>query len=120
MIKNNVQIIGFLGADPEIFNGEKSKVARFSMAVNNSYKNQDGEIVENTDWFDIVAFGNIVELLTKYLVKGSKVLVNGKLSNNVFVKEDGTKTVKIQIVLSEFLLINGGNPQEIEVITEEN
>lgn len=108
-LKNKVQLIGNLGNDPEIVDLETGKkLAKFSLAVNESYKNSDGEKVESTNWFNIVAWGKSAEIVEKILVKGSEVVIDGKLSSRSYEDKDGQKKYVTEIVLNEFLLLGGG------------
>ena len=78
-LKNRVQLIGNLGNDPEIVNLDGgSKLAKFSIATSESYKNAQGEKVEETQWHNIVAWGKTAEIVENYLAKGKQVAVDGK------------------------------------------
>ena len=75
-IKNKVQLIGHLGADPEIKNfKEDKKLANMRLAVNDRYKNANGEWVEETQWFNLVAWAKLANYAEKYLLKGIEVAV---------------------------------------------
>ena len=90
-LRNHVQLIGRLGADPEIkqFDSGKKK-ASFSMATNDSYKNAEGEKVEETQWHNVVAWGKKADLIEQYLTKGSEVAVSGRLTYRDY-ESDGQK-----------------------------
>lgn len=105
-LRNKVQLIGNLGTDPEIRETEAGKkMAKFSVATNEVYRNAKGEKVTETQWHNIVAWGKIAELAEKYLVKGSEVAVEGKLMNNNFVGKDGVKKYFTQVQIHELLLM---------------
>lgn len=73
-LRNKVQLIGNVGNEPEITNLESGKkVAKFSIATNESYKDSKGEKVTNTQWHNIVAWGKIAEIVEKYVGKGKVV-----------------------------------------------
>jgi single-strand DNA-binding protein len=103
-MRNHVQLIGHLGADPEIkeFN-EGKKLARISMATNESYRKQSGERVNDTQWHNVVAWGPQAEFLEKHVQKGQGLVVNGKLSSRSYEK-DGEKRYSTEIVANEFFL----------------
>lgn len=108
-LKNNVQLIGNLGNNPEITNlSNGKKVGKFSIAVNEVYKNQDGEKVVNTSWFNLIAWGKTAELVEQLLVKGSEVAISGKLSTSSYEDKDGNKKYITEIIVNEFLLLSGG------------
>lgn len=113
-LKNSVQLVGNLGNNPEMTTLESGKkLAKFSIAVNESYKNQEGEKVTNTNWFSIQAWGKSAELVEKLLIKGSEVAINGKLSTRSYQDKDGNQRFVTDIVLNEFLLLGGGAPKEM-------
>ena len=105
-LKNKVQLIGNLGADPEIktLDGGK-KMARFNMATNESYNNSKGEKVTETQWHQVVAWGKVAELTEKYLFKGSEVAIEGKLVNRVYNNKEGEKKYITEVQLNEMLLL---------------
>ena len=91
-LKNKVQLIGNLGQDPEIMNMENgTKLAKFSIATSDSYKNAKGEKVEDTQWHNIVAWGKTADIVENYLVKGKQVAVEGKLTHRSYETKDGEK-----------------------------
>lgn len=109
-LKNKVQLIGNLGNAPEIKNTEKGrKLARFSIATNETYYNNKGEKVVETQWHNLVAWGKVAEVVEKYLKKGSEVAIEGKLMNNNFTDKEGNKRYAIEIHVNELLLI-GNKP----------
>ena len=91
---NKTILMGRLTRDAEIF-GQKSKVARFTLAVDRSF----GE--DETDFFNCVSFGKQAEFVEKYLKKGIKVLVTGSLQTNSYEDKNGNKVNSIQIVTSD-------------------
>lgn len=105
-LKNKVQLIGNLGNAPEIKNTEKGrKLAKFSIATNETYYNAKGEKVVETQWHNVVAWGKIADVVEKYLTKGMEVAIEGKLMNNNYTDKDGIKRFITQIQVNEFLLI---------------
>ncbi|RLD26272.1 MAG: single-stranded DNA-binding protein [Bacteroidetes bacterium] len=99
---NKVQLIGNLGKDPEIKEFENgNKVANFSIATSESYKNKSGERVTNTEWHNVTVFGNLVDIIEKYVKKGSKIYIEGKLKTRSWEK-DGEKKYITEIVLEQF------------------
>lgn len=107
-LKNRVQLIGNLGAAPEvktITNGRK--MARFSMATNESYLDSKGEKKEETQWHLVVAWGKVAEIAEKFLDKGSEVAIEGKLVNRSYTDKDGAKKYITEVELNELLLLGG-------------
>ena len=105
-IKNKVQLIGHLGADPEIKNlKEDNKLANMRLAVNDRYKNAKGEWVEETQWFNLVAWSKLATYAEKYLLKGIEVAVEGRLLTKSYTDKNAVKRVATDIVVSEILIL---------------
>lgn len=106
-LKNNVSLIGYIGRDPEITNFEnENKLARFSIATNESYKNKTGDWVENTTWHTIVAWGKLAERCEKQVKKGTKIILQGKLTQDSYETKEGEKRYKTEVNMREFMLMN--------------
>ena len=105
-IKNRVQLIGNVGNDPEIKNLEGGKkLANLTIATNDSYKNDKGEKVEQTEWHKVVAWGKTAEIIEKYVTKGHQVAIEGKLSHRSYEDKNGEKRYVTEIVVSELLML---------------
>ena len=105
-LRNKVQLIGNLGNDPEIVTLEKgSKLAKFSIATNETYKNAKGEKVTETQWHNVVAWGKTAELVENYLTKGKEVAIEGKLTNRSYETKEGEKRYVTEVKCNEILLI---------------
>ncbi|MFN8300783.1 MAG: single-stranded DNA-binding protein [Chitinophagales bacterium] len=110
-LRNSVRLIGNLGAAPEIKTvGNDKKMAKFSMATNETYRNDKGEMVKETYWHNVVAWGKTAELAEKFLQKGSEVAIEGKLTSRTFTDKEGNKRYFTEVLLSE-LLVFGMKPQ---------
>jgi single-strand DNA-binding protein len=107
-LRNKVQLIGNLGNAPEIRNTESGKkLARFSVATNESYRNAQGEKVTETQWHNLVAWGKVAEIVEKYLNKGSEVVIEGKLINRSYTDKEGNKKYVTEVEVSELLMLGG-------------
>jgi len=105
-LKNRVQLIGNLGNDPEILNLDSgSKLARFSIATSDSYKNTKGEKVEETQWHHIVAWGKTAEIAENFLTKGKQVAVDGKLVHRSYETKEGEKRYITEVKCNELLML---------------
>lgn len=117
---NKVMLYGNLTSDPEV---KPTKTGRnlvaFSLAVNRDWKNKNGEVVSETDFHRIVAFGKLGEIVATYLKKGRPVLVCGRLNNRSYVNEEGAKRYITEIVLDDFNFLSRGRAQKEEKKTEE-
>lgn len=106
-LRNSVRLTGFLGSAPEVKSfSETKKVAKLNLATNDSYKNEKGEKVEETQWHNLVAWNAQATIAEKYLQKGSEVAIEGKLSNRSYVNKDGVKCYVTEVIVSEILLLN--------------
>ncbi|AWX44862.1 Single-stranded DNA-binding protein [Flagellimonas maritima] len=105
-LRNKVQLIGNLGNDPEIVLLENgSKLAKFSIATNESYKNSEGEKVTDTQWHNIVAWGKTAEIVENYLMKGKEVAIEGKLVTRSYETKEGEKRYITEIKCNELLML---------------
>ncbi|HLO38873.1 MAG TPA: single-stranded DNA-binding protein [Lacibacter sp.] len=99
-------MIGNLGQNPEIktLDGGK-KLAKFSIATSEAYRNANGEKVTETQWHNLVAFGKLAEIIEKYITKGSEVAVEGKLTYRTYNDKDGVKKYFTEIQVNELLML---------------
>ena len=105
-LRNKVQLIGNLGMNPEIktVDGGK-KLAKMSIATNESYKNAKGEMVKETQWHNLIAWGKTADIIEKYLEKGSEVAIEGKLINRNYTDKDGAKRYITEIQVNELVML---------------
>jgi single-strand DNA-binding protein len=105
-LRNKVQLIGNLGNSPEIITLDSGKkLAKISIATNETYKNAQGEKVTDTQWHNVVAWNKTAEIIEKYLEKGSEVAIEGKLTSRSYEDKDGTKKYITEIVCNELLML---------------
>lgn len=89
---NQVELIGRLGRDPEMrYTPSGKSTTRFSIAVDNSYKNADGTKVESTDWFNVECWDRLAEIVNEYISKGRLVFVQGRLKIDEYESEGQKK-----------------------------
>ena len=109
-LRNKVQLIGNLGTNPEVITLESGKkLAKFSLATNESYKNAKGEKVTETQWHNIVAWNKTADIIEKYVEKGTEVAVNGKLTSRSYETKEGEKRYITEVICNELLML--GNKQ---------
>jgi single-strand DNA-binding protein len=104
---NKVQLIGRLGKDPEIrtFEGN-NKIANFTLATNERYKDKTGNMIDVTDWHNVVVrFTKQAEIAEKYLKKGMLVYIEGKLKNRSWDDKDGNKKYITEVVVDSFNML---------------
>lgn len=104
---NQVILMGNLTRDPEVrATPSGQSVTSFGLALNRSYKGQDGNWVEATDFVDITAWGPLGERVAQYVTKGRPVLVSGRLQSRSW-EQDGQKRSKVEVVAQDVTFIGG-------------
>ena len=107
-LRNKVQLIGNLGNQPEVITLESGKkLAKFTMATNESYKNEKGEKITDTQWHNIIAWGNTAQIIEQYVNKGEEIAIEGKLTSRSYDDKDGNKRYITEIVVNELLMLGG-------------
>ncbi|MBA4311224.1 MAG: single-stranded DNA-binding protein [Chlorobiaceae bacterium] len=116
---NKVMLIGHLGKDPEVsYTASGVAVGKFSIATNESWKDQDGNLQERTEWHNIVAWRKLAEICGQYLKKGSKVYLEGRLQTRSWDdKNTGVKRYTTEIVADNLIMLDtrGANSVEPDV-----
>ena len=125
-LRNSVRLYGNVGQEPEIKTFDNgNKLARFSLATTEKFKDNKGEMTEETTWHNLVVWGKQADIVEKYVKKGEKLIVEGRLTNRSYDAKDGSKRYITEIVVSEFLLasspkakqnVEGSNVAEEEVL----
>lgn len=105
-MKNKVQLIGYVGQEPEVKTfGEGKKVANITLATNDYYTNAKGEKVEDTQWHKVKAWGKVADIIEKYVTKGKEICIEGKLTYSDYLDKDGFKRYVTEIVANDILLL---------------
>lgn len=103
---NKIMLIGNLGRDPEFqLTGEGTAVAKFSLAVNRTFS-MKGEKKEETEWFNIVTWNKLAEICEKYLHKGSKIYIEGRLSQRKYTDRDGVQRTSVEVIASDMKMLD--------------
>jgi single-strand DNA-binding protein len=109
-LKNNVRLLGNLGMDPDVKNLENNrKVAKFSLATSESYKNDKGDRVTDTQWHNLVLWGVQAKMAEDYLRKGDEVVIEGRLTNRNYIDKEGNKKYFCEVVVNEFFKLSKKN-----------
>jgi single-strand DNA-binding protein len=106
---NKVMLIGNLGKDPELrYTGSGVAVATFSLATNESWKDQDGNLQERTEWHNIVAWRKLAEICGEWLKKGKKIYIEGRIQTRSYDdKNTGAKKYITEIVADSMIMLDG-------------
>jgi single-strand DNA-binding protein len=106
-LRNSVRLVGNLGIDPEMRTFDNNrKLARLSLAISESYKNDKGEKVTDTQWHNLVFWNAQANLAEEYLKKGDQVAIEGRLSSRSYTDKEGIKRYMTEIVVNDFLKMN--------------
>jgi single-strand DNA-binding protein len=105
---NKVILVGNLGKDPELsYLPSGQSVAKFSLATSRSYKDKSGELKEETEWHNIVAWGKLGEICAQYLTKGRQAYIEGRIQSRTWEGKDGQKRTSVDIVASDVQMLGG-------------
>ena len=112
MSMNKITIIGNLGRDPEMrYMQSGDAVTNFSVATNRRYRTRDGQQRDETEWFNVSAWGRLAEITNQYLSRGSQVYVEGRLSSRMYQSQNGETRVSLDVFATEVQFLSGaGDP----------
>jgi single-strand DNA-binding protein len=117
---NKVMIIGKLGRNPEMrYTPSGKAVTSFSVATNRSWVNADGQRCEDTEWFNVVAWGNLAEICKQHLTKGQQVYVEGRLQTRGWEDQSGKKHYRTELVANEMIMLRERKSAEASQQTQE-
>ena len=112
MSLNKVMLIGNVGKDPEVRyldgnnpNSGSTKVATFTLATTERYRDRNGELRENTEWHNIVAWRNSADIAEKYIHKGSQIFIEGKLRTRSWTDQTGVKKFTTEVTVDNLQLL---------------
>lgn len=112
---NKVILVGNLGRDPELsYLPSGQSVAKFTMATSRSYKDKNGELKEETEWHNIVAWGKLGEICAQYLSKGRLAYVEGRIQSREYEDREGKKRRWFDIVADNVVLLGGRGEEKGE------
>jgi single-strand DNA-binding protein len=103
---NKVMLIGNLGRDPEMrYTPSGKPVTSFSMASSRSWISSDGERKEETEWFNVVAWGNLAEICNQHLTRGQQVYIEGRLQTRSWEDANGQRHFRTEVVANEMIIL---------------
>ena len=104
---NKIMLIGNLGRDPELqVTSDGTPVTKFSLAVNRYTKSSNGERKEETEWFNIVAWRQLAEICERYLHKGSKVYIEGRLQQRKYTDREGVQRTAVDVIANDMKMLD--------------
>jgi single-strand DNA-binding protein len=103
---NKIMLIGNLGRDPELnVTSDGTPVTKFSLAVSRNYTTSSGEKREETEWFNIVAWRQLAERCERYLHKGSKVYIEGRLTQRKYTDREGVQRTSVEVIANDMQML---------------
>ena len=106
---NKMTLIGNVGTDPEMrYTPNGNPVTSFTVATNRRYTTAEGEQREETEWFNVSAWGKLGETCNQYLTKGQQVYIEGRMSSRTYEGRDGTTRVSIDVTLNDVQFLGRG------------
>ena len=109
MSLNKILLIGHVGKQVEVRTVGDSKVASFTLATTEKYRDRNGEVKENTEWHNIVIWGKLADVAEKYVQKGNQLYIEGKLKTEKYTANDGTDRYTTKVYALSMQLL-GGKP----------
>jgi len=110
---NKVILVGNLGRDPEVRTLENgAKVANFTLATSESYKNKEGQKVTQTEWHNIVLWRGLADIAERFLRKGNQVYIEGKIRTRAWDDKDGVKRYTTEILGDNLTMLGGRRDAE--------
>jgi single-strand DNA-binding protein len=103
---NKVMLIGNLGRDPEMrYTPSGKPVTSFSLASSRSWVSSDGDRREETEWFNVVAWGNLAEICNQHLARGQQVYIEGRLQTRSWEDSNGQRHFRTEVVANEMIIL---------------
>lgn len=119
MSVNKVILVGNVGRDPEVRyldgnaqNGQNTKVATFTLATSERYRDRSGELRENTEWHNIVAWRQSADVAEKFIRKGTQLYIEGHLRTRSYTDQTGSKKFTTEIVVDNLQLLGRRENQD--------
>jgi single-strand DNA-binding protein len=104
---NQILLIGNVGQDPEMrYTPSGAAVTDFRLAVNYRRNRQDGDVQDETEWFTVTAWNRLAETVNQYVVKGSKVFVDGRFQSRQYVGSDGQTRTSNEVIANRVLFLD--------------
>lgn len=121
---NKVMIIGNVGRDPEMrYTQNGTAITSFSVASGRRWTTPEGEQREETEWFNVVTWNKLAETASRYVTKGSRVYIEGRLQTRSWEGPDGQKRYRTEVIAQNMILLDGrqkapGFPEEMAIADE--
>ena len=104
---NKVQLLGNIGKDPEVRETKSGKVVNLVLATSERYTDKSGQKQENTEWHNLVVFGKLADVVTKYVKKGDKLYVEGSITTRKWEDKEGNTRYNTDIKVRDLTMLGG-------------
>ena len=104
---NKVQLLGNVGKDPEVRETKSGKVVNLVLATSERYTDKSGQKQENTEWHNLVVFGKLADVVTKYVKKGDKLYVEGSITTRKWEDKEGNTRYNTDIKVRDLTMLGG-------------
>ena len=105
---NKVQLLGNIGKDPEVRETKSGKVVNLVLATSERYTDKSGQKQENTEWHNLVVFGKLADVVTKYVKKGDRLYVEGSITTRKWEDKEGNTRYNTDIKVRDLTMLGGG------------
>lgn len=117
---NKVILLGNLGKDPEAKEIQSGKVCNFSIATTRKWKDKDGNKAEETEWHNVSAFGALAGICEKYLRKGSKVYIEGRIHTRKWEDKEGKTQYSTSVIADDLKMLDGASDRKPAPVNDES
>ena len=119
---NKVILLGNIGKDPEVRETKAGNIVNLVMATSEKYTDKSGQKQENTEWHNLVVFGKLADVVTKYVKKGDKLYVEGSITTRKWEDKEGNTRYNTEIKVRELTMLGGGEkkPQPVAAGIDED
>jgi single-strand DNA-binding protein len=105
---NKVILLGYIGKDPEVRETKAGNIVNLVMATSEKYTDKSGQKQENTEWHNLVVFGKLADVVSKYVKKGDKLYVEGSITTRKWEDKEGNTRYNTEIKVRDLTMLGGG------------
>ena len=106
---NKVQLLGNIGKDPEVRETKSGNIVNMVMATSEKYTDKSGQKQENTEWHNLVVFGKLADVVSKYVKKGDKLYVEGSITTRKWEDKEGNTRYTTEVKVRDLTMLGGGD-----------
>jgi|TARA_R110000868_G_scaffold399554_1_gene673383 single-strand DNA-binding protein len=111
---NKVILLGNIGKDPEVRETKAGNIVNMVMATSEKYTDKSGQKQENTEWHNLVVFGKLADVVSKYVKKGDKLYVEGSITTRKWEDKEGNTRYNTEIKVRDLTMLGGGEKKSAQ------